>query len=108
MKGKDIVFLSETHVNVSSLEKVGDFTAYGDPNFALSQKHGGMAVYINTMYVQYVTDLRFTKCTLSFAMTTIPDVFFMGVYVYPQSSANYCDTDFAVVINENINLPRKI
>ena len=100
MKGKDIVFLSETHVNVSSLEKVRDFTAYGDPNFALSQKHGGMAVYINTMYVQYVTDLRFTKCTLSFAMTTIPDVFFMGVYVYPQSSANYCDTDFAVVINE--------
>ena len=100
MKGKDIVFLSETHRNVSILEKVENFVSYGDPTFPTTQNHGGMAVYVSSLYAQYVKDLRFTKCSISFTLTHVPETFFMGVYIYPPASSNYSDADYAVVINE--------
>ena len=97
---KDFVFISETHANVKSLDAVSNFEAFGDPNFPLFQRHGGMAVYVTSVYAQYIVDLRFTRCTISFALSVVPGVFFMGVYVYPSSSPNYQYTDFAVVANE--------
>ena len=100
MVEKDIVFLSETHANVTSLETVPTFQSFGDPSFPHFQKHGGQVVYVNSVYAQYINDLRFTKCTISFSISVIPDTFFMGVYVYPPSSSNHKDTDFAIVIDE--------
>ena len=97
---KDIVFLSETHANVKSLESVPDFESFGDPSFPLFQKHGGQIALVRSVYAQYISDLRFTKCTISFSLRVIPEVVFMGVYVYPPTSLNHKDTDFAVVINE--------
>ena len=97
MVEKDILFLTETRANANSLDNLQNFTVFGDPNFPLFQKHGGMAAYV---YAQHVTDIRFTKCTLSFALTVITDVVFMVVYVYPPSSPNYKDTDFSMVISE--------
>ena len=96
----DIVFLSETHSNVKSLECVQGFTAFGDPDFPHFQKHGGNAVYIKNFYGQYITNLRFTKFTISFTLSMLTNICFMGVYVYPPSSPNFKDTDYAEVINE--------
>ena len=100
MNEKDFVFLSETHANVKSLETVPNFESFGDPSFPLFQKHGGQVVLVSSVYAQYITDLRFTKCTISFSLSVVTDVFFMGVYVYPPSSANHKDTDFAIVMKE--------
>ena len=100
MNEKDLVFLSETHANVKSLDAVPNFELFGDPSFPLFQNHGGQVVLVSSVYAQYITDLRFTKCTISFSLSVVPDVFFMGVYVYPPSSPNHKDTDFAIVINE--------
>ena len=100
MNEKDLVFLSETHANVKSLGAVPNFESFGDPNYPLFQNHGGQAVYISSTYAQYIIDLRFTRCSISFALSVVPDVFFMGVYVYPPTSPNHKDTDFAIVIEE--------
>lgn len=97
---KDIVFLSETHNNVKSLECVPGFTAFGDPDFPYFQKHGGIVVYIKNFFAQYITNLRYTKFTISFTLSVVKKVFFMGVYIYPPTSPNYKDTDYAEVINE--------
>ena len=96
----DLVFISETHNNILSLESVSSFTKFGDPDFPLFQKHGGIAVYVKNLYAQYVTNLRFTQFTISFTLSVVPDIFFMGVYIYPPSSPNFKDTDYAEVINE--------
>ena len=85
---------------MKSLDSVPNFELFGDPSFPLFQKHGGQIVLISSVYAQYVVDLRFTKCTISFTLTVVPDVFFMGVYVYPPSSSNHKDTDFAIVMDE--------
>ena len=79
MRNKDFIFISETHANVKSLDFIPNFQAFGDPGFPLFQRHGGMAVYVTDVYAQYMVNLRFTKCTLSFSLSVIPDVFFMGV-----------------------------
>ena len=49
---------------------------------------------------QYVKDLRFSKSSISFIISTIPNVFFMGIYIYPVDSQSYKDTDFGTVIDE--------
>ena len=43
-----------------------------DPNFPHFQNHGGVAAYVKSAYAQYVNDLRFTKCTVSFAFPGSP------------------------------------
>ena len=100
MDEKDIIFISETHANVKSLDTVSNFESFGDPTFPLLQNHGGQAVLLSSVYAQHIIDLRFTKCTISFSLSVVPNVFFMGVYVYPPSSPNHKDTDFAIVIDE--------
>ena len=82
------------------MEDIENFVKFGDPNFPLFQKHGGIAVFVNSVYAQYIIDMRFTKCSISFSISVFPNIFFMGVYVYPSSSNNYRETDFAIVINE--------
>ena len=100
MKHNDIVFLCETHCNVKSVEEVYGFTAFGDPSFPLFQRHGGLVAYIKNSYSQYVHNLRFTKCTISFSIYIIPKIFFIGVYIYPGDSVNYEDADFGTLIEE--------
>ena len=96
----DIVFLSETHCNVKALPKYPGFTALGDPSFPLFQRHGGLAVYIKDTYSQFVKDLRFSRCTISFNLNIFPKICFMGVYVYPIDSINYDAKDFGIVTEE--------
>ena len=100
MKHKDIIFLSESHCNVTSVEDVLGFTTFGDPSFPLFQRHGGLVVYVKNNYSQYVQNLRFTRCTVSFSIYIVPKIFFMGVYIYPGDSINYEDGDFGIVIEE--------
>ena len=96
----DIVFLNETHNNINSLQSVPDFNLFGDPDFPVFRRHGGLAVYIKNSIAQYITDLRFTKFTISFTLSVVKNAFFMAVYIYPPSSPNYKVSDYAEVINE--------
>ena len=100
MDGKDIVFLCETHTNVSSLPTIHGFTIFGDPSFPLFIKHGGLAVYIKNNLAQYINELRFGKCTFSFNISCLPNTFFMGTYVYPIDSENFDDTDYGSMIDD--------
>ena len=100
MEDKDVVFLCETHCNVRSLAQKSGFIAHGDPAFPLFQKHGGLAVFIKDCYDPYVNNVRFSKCTISFSLTNMPNVFFMGVYIYPTDSSNHDVGDFGIVIEE--------
>ena len=100
MDDKDIVFLSEAHCNSKSLGNLSDFNVYGDPSFPLFQRHGGLAVYVNSFYSPYINNLRFTKCTISFSLSIIPKVFYMGVYMYPTDSDNYDLGDFGIITDE--------
>ena len=61
-----------------------------------------MAVQLFTLetYSEYTKDLRFSKSTISFTISTFPNCFFMGVYVYPIDSHNYEDTDCGSVVTE--------
>ena len=77
---KEIIFISETHCNVNSLENLNDFTVYGDPSFPALQKHGGLAVYVKNNLPEYTKNLRFSKFTISFTISIMPNIFFMGVY----------------------------
>ena len=100
MEDKDVIFLSETHCNVNSLEHKSGFNVYGDPTFPLFQRHGGLAVFVNECYDPYVNNLRFSKCTISFSLSIIPKVFFMGVYIYPIDWYNHDVCDYGIVIEE--------
>ena len=100
MAGKDIIFLSETHCHNKSLGNITNFKVYGDPSFPLFQRHGGLAVYINSFYNPYVNNLRFSKCTLSFTLSIILKIFFMGLYVYPTDSDNFDVGDFGIIADE--------
>ena len=100
MANKNLVFLSETHANVKLLPKVHGFTVFGDSTHPHLTKHGGISVYVKNDLVPYVNDLRFSKSTLSFRISTIPYTFFMGVYIYPYDSNNFCDTDYAELIRD--------
>ena len=100
MKNLDIIFLSETHCSVNILDNVNGFTKYGDPAFPMVKKHGGAAVYVRDEYVKYVKNLRFSKSIISFSPSNIPNLFFMGVYIYPIDSCNYEDTDYGSVVDD--------
>ena len=96
----DILFLCETHCNASSVAIKTGFKVYGDPGFPLFQRHGGLSVYVKNCYVPFINDIRFSKCTISFSISTIPKVFFMGVYVYPFDSYNHDISDYGIVVEE--------
>ena len=100
MKNLDIIFLSETHCSTKVLENVNCFTKYGDPAFPTVQKHGGLAVYVRDEYAKYIKNLRFSKSTISFTLSNIPNLYFMGIYIYPIDSRNYEDTDYGSVVDE--------
>ena len=88
------------HSNISSLETKTGFQVYGDPTFPLFQRDGGLAVYVKDCYSQFVNNIRFSRCTISFSISIIPHVFFMGVYIYPVDSYNYDACDFGIVVEE--------
>ena len=96
----DMVFLSETHANVTILEKINGFTIFGDPDIPTPVYHGGLAVHVKDHLSQYVKNLRYGKCSLSFSLSIIPNVFFMGIYVYPIDSLNFDNIGYGVLIND--------
>ena len=78
MNTKDIIFLSESHANVKILEDVPDFKLFGNSN----------------------TPIPFFHTSISFCISTLPNTFFMGVYVYPTNSTNSDLTDFGELIDD--------
>ena len=70
-----------------------------DPLFS-SKSHGGMASYVNLRLFPYITNIRFTKCTLSFSFSILPGFCFMLVYLYPRDSPNFELNDFGILSEE--------
>ena len=99
MADYDIVFICETHANGELLKNVDGFHIIADPVFS-SKSHGGMASYVNLKLFPYVTNIRFTKCTLSFSFSTLPGYCFMLVYMYPLDSPNFDLNDFGILSEE--------
>ena len=95
----DIIFISETHSNGQLLKKVEGYHIIADPSF-LSKTHGGMAAYVKSRLYCYISDIRFTKCTLSFSISTLPGFCFMLVYIYPYDSYNFEIGDFGILSEE--------
>ena len=82
------------------LEKINGFTIFGDPDIPTPVYHGGLAVYVKDHLSQYVKNLRYGKCSLSFSLSIFPNVFFMGIYVYPIDSLDFDNIDYGVLIND--------
>ena len=97
----DIVFISETHANGSLLQNTNGYHIISDPSFT-SDNHGGMAAYVSLKLFPYITNIRFSKCTLSFSFTILPGFCFMLTYMYPLDSINYELSDFGI-LSEEIN-----
>ena len=57
-------------------------------------------MYFPFKYFEYVTSIRFTKCTLSFSFTILPHYSFVAVYIYPIDSKNFANTDFGILSEE--------
>ena len=100
MKQYDIIFIIETHANGQTLPNINGYQVIFDPTFPLTSHHGGIAAYISIKYFHYVTSIRFTKCTLSFSFTILPQYSFVAVYIYPVDSINYLNTDFGILSEE--------
>ena len=98
----DIVLLCETHCNKNLLPQINGYEIIADPNFPESTTHGGIAGYIKANFYKYITNIRFSKCTLSFTFSFLPHFCYMMVYLYPVDSKNYDDTDFGTLAEEII------
>ena len=81
------------------LKQVDGFQVVSDPLF-YSNCHGGLAAYVKDNLFPHLTNIRFSKCTLSFSIATIPNCYFMLVYMYPLDSINYNLGDFGILIEE--------
>ena len=99
MDNFDIIFLSETHVNGSLLKHVDGYKIISDPSFA-SNNSGGMVAYVKLKLFPYITNIRFSKCTLSFSLSILPGFCFILVYMYPLDSMNYELNDFGIYSEE--------
>ena len=99
MDDYDIVFIAETHTSGKLLKIVDGFHIISDPLFSF-KSHGGMASYINLRLFPYITNIRFTKCTLSFSLSILPGFCFMLVYMYPLDSPNFDLNDFGILSEE--------
>ena len=95
----DVVFLSETHANGSLMKYVEGFNIIADPTFT-SNNNGGMASYVSCRLFPYITNIRFSKCTLSFSFSILPGFCFMLTYMYPLDSINYNLDDFGILSEE--------
>ena len=99
MLSYDVVFLSETHSNGSLLKHVDGFHIVSDPSFS-SNNYGGMAAYVSLKLFPYITNIRFTKCSLAFSFTTLPGFCFMSIYMFPRDSINSDTSDFGTLSEE--------
>ena len=95
----DIVFISETHVNGALLKDVDGYKTISDPTFTLNNS-GGMASYVSMRLFPYITNIHFSKCTSSFALSILPGFCFMLAYIYPLDSINYDLNDFGILSEE--------
>ena len=73
MNDFDIIFISETHTNGQFLQNVNGYQVISDPSFAFST-HGGMAAYVTSRLLPHITNLRFTKCFLSFSLSNLTSI----------------------------------
>ena len=92
----DIIFISETHAQAQILQDIDGFYKLADPSFNAT-KHGGMAAYVKLSLSSHITNLRFSKCSLSFALSIMPQFCFMVVYIYPVDSLNFTLGDFGTL-----------
>ena len=99
MMDYDIVFISETHANASLLQHVNGYHIISDPSF-MSNNYGGMAAYVSLRLSPYLTNVRFSKCTLSFSVSVLPGICFMITYMFPLDSINYDLNDFGILSEE--------
>ena len=96
----DILFLLETHCSCSSMPDIKGFKAIGDPKFPLIANHGGIVVYIKRNLYDYILDLRFSKSSISFTLSIVPKIAFIGIYMYPYDSLNFTVDDFALLFQD--------
>ena len=100
MHDYDFIFISETHCNGMLLPDVTGYKILSDPAFPLTSSQGGQAVYVSEILYPSLISIRFTKCTISFAVSTIPKFNFMSVYINPINSNYYSLNDFGLVSEE--------
>ena len=100
MNDFDFVFIEETHCNGNVLPTIDGFNIIADPAFPILSSHGGIAVYLKTRLFEYVSNIRFTKISLSFKLTCFPKYCFMAVYMYPEDSRNHNTEDFGILSEE--------
>ena len=100
MSQYDIIFITETHCNGNVLPTVNGFSVISDPSFPTLTSHGGIAAYVKTRIFEYVTNIRYTKISLSFMLSCLPRFSFMAVYMYPVDSVNYALVDFGTLSEE--------
>ena len=100
MEQYDIIFLSETHCNGQVLPNVNGFIAISDPKFPLLTAYDEIAAYIKKRIFDYVTNIRFTKISISFSLSCYPRYCYMAVCMYPMDSINYSLGDFGILLEE--------
>ena len=100
MKYYDILFLTETHCNCTSMPAITGFKVIGDPKFPLIASHDGVVAYIKCEIFDHIQQIRFGKCSISFNFSFAPTLAFIAVYMYPYDSHDFSNTDFATLSSE--------
>ena len=71
-----------------------------DPNFPLTTYQGGQATYVSVKFSSFLSNIRYSKCTIAFSFSIIPNYSFMSVYINPVNSDFYSLDDFGLVSEE--------
>ena len=100
MYNYDVIFISETHCNGKLLPNVQGFQLLYDVNYPLKTSQGGQAAYVSVRFYPFLENIRYSKCTVSFAVATIPNYSFMSVYINPVDSYYFAIGDFGLVSEE--------
>ena len=96
----DMVMSSETHWNLDLLPSVAGCKIISNPNFPETSYHGGLAGYIKENLFKYKNNIRNSKCSLSFGLSSLPNCCYMLLYTYHVDSKNYNEADFGILAEE--------
>ena len=100
MEAYDIIFLTETHCNCTSMPAIPGFKVSGDPKFPQISSHGGIVAYIRCDIFEHIQQIRFGKCSMSIRFNFAHNLVLMAVYIYPYDSINFDDNDFTILSSE--------
>ena len=90
-------------VKYQSILATHDLTGFQilfDPNFPLTTYQGGQATYVSVKFSSFLSNIRYSKCTIAFSFSIIPNYSFMSVYINPVNSDFYSLDDFGLVSEE--------